>query len=620
MKGKIKAILAVFIIITMICAIGRTGFYLVHHSLIASGGEASFLPMLLHGLRLDVAVAGYLCILPCLLAAVSAWLKGKNSIRTLGYIWKVYFSIAALILALAILLNIVLYGYWGFPLDSTPLFYFLTSPKDAAASTEWWMIPCGIIGLAITTTLFAYPLFRTYGFISKTSADSILKKAATSVLCLLMGGLMIVPIRGGFTVAVNNVGSVYFSDNVRLNHAAVNPVFSFLDSMSHEEDFASMYRFMDDEEASRLFNEMKHTGMRPDSISDYRIANDKGTRVVIVILESFSSYIMTEEGHVKGVTPTLDQLSKEGIYFNHFYANSFRTDRGLVSILSGFPAQPNMSLMKYPRKTNDLYSIARSLKNDGFSTQYVYGGDANFTNMRSYLMATGFQHIISEDDFPAEQLTGKWGVNDGHLFEKALARMDETWSNDSKNLMVIQTSSSHEPYDVPCHKFNDKILNAFYYTDHELGSFVEKMKQRTDWKNTLLVLVPDHLGCWPDPEDNYKMRRYHIPLILTGGALKEKATLSTYGSQQDIAATLLGMLGIDHSEFTYSKDMFDNSFHHFAFFTHPDAVGMADEYNQTMVDNPSRKPLFDLGTKRGANQRKAQAYLQKLFDDIAIMK
>ena len=618
--NKIKTIAGVFSVITMICAIGRAAFYLVHHALIESGGEASFLPMLLHGLRLDVAVAGYLSLFPCLLAVVNTWIKGRGALRILDYVWKGYFVIVALLLAMAILLNIVLYGYWGFPLDSTPLFYFLTSPKDAAASAEWWMILCGIISLAITTTLFAYPLFRTYRFMAKTSVDSVLKKVSTSILCLLMGGLMIVPIRGGFTVATNNVGTVYFSDNVRLNHATVNPLFSFLESVTHEEDFASMYRFMDDAEASRLFDDMKHTAMRPDSICDYRIANDKGTRVVVVILESFSSYIMTEEGHVKGVTPTLDRLSKEGIYFNHFYANSFRTDRGLVSILSGYPAQPNMSLMKYPRKTNNLYSIARSLRNNGYHTQYVYGGDANFTNMRSYLMATGFQDIISEDDFPSEQLTGKWGANDGHLFVKALERMDETWKDDTKNLMVIQTSSSHEPFDVPCHQFDDKILNAFYYTDRELGSFVDKMKAREDWKNTLVVIVPDHLGCWPDPEDNYKMRRYHVPLIMIGGALKEKATLGVYGSQQDIAATVLGMLGIDHSEFTFSKDLFDTTFHHFAFFTHPDAVGMADEYNQIMVDNPSQKPLFDLGTKKGTNKRKAQAYLQKLFDDIADLK
>ena len=617
---RIKTIFGFFIVITMICAIGRTGFYLVHHALIESGGEASFLPMLLHGLRLDVAVAGYLCLLPCLLAVVNTWIKGRGALRILGYVWKGYFGIVALLLAIAILLNIVLYGYWGFPLDSTPLFYFLTSPKDAAASAEWWMIPCGIIGLICVTALFALPLFHIYRCMDKVLEASVQKKIATSFICILMGVAMIIPIRGGFTVATNNVGTVYFSDNVRLNHATVNPLFSFLESVTHEEDFASMYRFMDDAEASRLFDEMKHTVMRPDSIGAYRINNVSGMRVVVVILESFSSYIMTEEGHVKGVTPTLDRLSKEGVYFNHFYANSFRTDRGLVSILSGYPAQPNMSLMKYPRKTNNLYSIARSLRNDGYQTQYVYGGDANFTNMRSYLMATGFQDIISEDDFSSEQLTGKWGANDGNLFAKALERMDEVWKNDTKNLMVIQTSSSHEPFDVPCHQFDDKILNAFYYTDRELGSFVDKMKAREDWKNTLMVIVPDHLGCWPDPEDNYKMRRYHIPLIMIGGALKEKATLGVYGSQQDIAATVLGMLGIDHSEFTFSKDLFDTTFHHFAFFTHPDAVGMADEYNQIMVDNPSQKPLFDLGTRKGTNKRKAQAYLQKLFDDIADLK
>ena len=90
--------------------------------------------MLLHGLRLDVAVAGYLCLLPCLLAVVNTWTKGRGALRILGYVWKGYFGIVALLLAIAILLNIVLYGYWGFPLDSTPLFYFLTSPKDVVAA------------------------------------------------------------------------------------------------------------------------------------------------------------------------------------------------------------------------------------------------------------------------------------------------------------------------------------------------------------------------------------------------------------------------------------------------------------------------------------------------------
>lgn len=612
MIKRLKIAIALFLLIVLMCAFGRTLFYFVHHALIASGGEASFIPMLMHGLRLDAAISGYLCIIPFLLLIGNVWTKSK----VISWTWNIYFTLISFALALAFLTNIALYKYWGFPLDSTPLFYFLSSPKDAVASVEWWTVLLGVVGLCILTVLVAVPfiyIYRKCGKALKSKRARIL-----STICLVfLSALLFIPIRGGFTVATNNVGSVYFSQNIRLNHAAVNPMFSFLESVSHEKDFASMYRFMDDEKANAIFSEMTYTALRPDSISSHHIENAEGTRIVIVIMESFSSYIMSEEGHVKGVTPTLDRLSHEGIYFKNFYANSFRTDRGLVSILSGYPAQPNMSLMKFPRKTNTLYSIARSLQADGFSTDYVYGGDANFTNMRSYLMATGFERIISEEDFPADQCKSKWGANDGDLFDKALQTIDSQWKPSTKNMMVIQTSSSHEPFDVPCQQFDDKILNAFYYADRELGRFVDQLKKRDDWSHTLLLITPDHLGCYPDPEDSYRLLRYHIPLIITGGAVKEKEVVHTYGSQQDIAATLLSMLRLPHDEFSFSKDLFDTRAPHFAFFTYPDAVGMATPENQVMTDNLSDKTLFDLGEKKGMNQRKSQAYLQKIFDDIA---
>jgi len=613
MIKKTSIAVAVFLLFVLYCAFGRMVFYFVHYDFIAAGGDSSFLPMLLHGLKLDAAISGYLSVVPFLLTIISIWTKGN---KVMKLVWNGYFIIVSFLVALAYITNIILYKYWGFPLDSTPFFYFMSSPKDAVASVSVWQLCLAIVYLLLLTSVIALPfimLYKKYG--QKTKQKNA--KIASTLCMLLLTGLLFIPIRGGFDVAVNNIGSVYFSKNIRLNHAAVNPIFSFIESVSHEEDFASMYRFMDNEAAEALFSDMTYTAFRPDSLNDHRITNAEGTKVLIIILESFSSYIMTEEGHVKGVTPTLDKLSHEGIYFKNFFANSFRTDRGLVSILSGYPAQPNMSLMKYPHKTNELYSIARSLKAEGFATDYVYGGDANFTNMRSYLMATGFENIISEDDFPAHQRNSKWGANDGSLFDKALQTIENRWKTDTKNMMVVQTSSSHEPFDVPCKQFDDKILNAFYYADRELGRFIDEMKKRDDWAQTIVVITPDHLGCWPDPEDNYRLRRYHIPLIITGGAVKENEVLNTYGSQQDIAATLLAMLRISHDEFTFSKDLFDSSAPHFAFFTHPDAVGMATDENQIMIDNVSGKILFDFGSKKGTNKLKSQAYLQKLFDDIA---
>ena len=136
------------------------------------------------------------------------------------------------------------------------------------------------------------------------------------------------------------------------------------------------------------------------------------------------------------------------------------------------------------------------------------------------------------------------------------------------------------------------------------------------WNNTMIVIVPDHLGAFPANPDNYKYWRYHSPLIITGGVIKKPAVCSVIGSQIDIAATLLGMLGIDHSDFTYSKDMLDSSAPHFAFFTFPDAMGMVTDSNRIFFDNTSNKLISAEGTSTDLLTKKAKAFLQKVYDDL----
>lgn len=144
----------------------------------------------------------------------------------------------------------------------------------------------------------------------------------------------------------------------------------------------------------------------PDSL--HSLFTTKRPDVLFIIMESFSSWLMTTLGGEPGVAVQLDSLAQEGVLFTNFYANSFRTDRGLVAILSGYPAQPTTSIMKYPRKTQSIPAIAGCLKNAGYRTKYYYGGDADFTNMRSYLMSSGFEDIVADRDFPVSERLSKW--------------------------------------------------------------------------------------------------------------------------------------------------------------------------------------------------------------------
>ena len=548
---------------------------------------------------------------------------------------NIYFIIASLFITCSFVLNASLYPYWKYPLDSTPLFYFFTSPADAIASVSIWQVILSIVILIVLTIGVWFTLRMrgekrqqysryAYGYGGLGSGkrnrfdDFDRHRGRTSIILLLLTGLLFLPIRGGITVSTMNTGQAYYSQNAYLNHSAVNPLFSLLESITHQEDFASQYRFMKDKEADKIFATMTSTSDE----NTYPLLNEatfkKGTPdILIVIMESFASDIMPSMGSYKDVAVCLDSIAQQSILFTRFYANSFRTDRGMVSILSGYPAQPTTSIMRYPRKTSQLPSIARNLaKYKNYKTTYYYGGDADFCNMRSYLVSQGYQHIISDANFPIEDKLSKWGVPD-HIVAARMMEDIKAQQNEKRPMLrILQTSSSHEPFEVPYHRLKDKRLNAFAYTDSVMGAIVREYRKLPRWKNTLIVFVPDHVGGYKENLNDHDRSRYQIPLILAGGAISRPMKVGIIGSQHDIAATLLGQLGVEHREFTFSKNMMSDATPKFAFFAVNDAFGIVSEENSLIYDNRAKRIVYDKGEK-GFNLKRGQAYLQKLYDDLA---
>lgn len=584
-----------------------------------------------HGLPLDLSMAGYLSVIPGFLSIAVVWLK-RDLVKP---IMNIYFIIASLFITCSFLLNASLYPYWKYPLDSTPLFYFFTSPADAIASVSIWQVILSIVILIVLTIGVWFTLRMrgekrrcysrySYGYGGFGSGkrnrfdDFDRHRGRTSIILLLLTGLLFLPIRGGITVSTMNTGQAYYSQNAYLNHSAVNPLFSLLESITHQEDFASQYRFMKDKEADKIFVTMTSTSDE----NTYPLLNEatfkKGTPdILIVIMESFASDIMPSMGSYKDVAVCLDSIAQQSILFTRFYANSFRTDRGMVSILSGYPAQPTTSIMRYPRKTSQLPSIARNLvKYKNYKTTYYYGGDADFCNMRSYLVSQGYQHIISDANFPIEDKLSKWGVPD-HIVAARMMEDIKAQQNEKRPMLrILQTSSSHEPFEVPYHRLKDKRLNAFAYTDSVMGAIVREYRKLPRWKNTLIVFVPDHVGGYKENLNDHDRSRYQIPLILAGGAISRPMKVGIIGSQHDIAATLLGQLGVEHREFTFSKNMMSDATPKFAFFAVNDAFGIVSEENSLIYDNRAKRTVYDKGEK-GFNLKRGQAYLQKLYDDLA---
>lgn len=617
---QIKTIIKLYIAIILLFIIQKPLFILFTRNSATTpikGFWSTTANVISHGLTLDNTMAGYLCALPCILLIISLWTKKAKAVtRITGwYLWVPAFLISA-----TFILNVELYPYWNFPLDSTPLFYFFSSPADAFASTSAWIAIVGIFGMLLLTAAIWFLLNRCLVNIDNSKTDFTLttrRNVVSTLIMIVIGGWLFISIRGGVTVSTANSGKVYYSSNVYENHAAVNPLFSLMESLAHVNDFDEQYRFMDEKEANRIFAKLISTSDENTTpiLNEENIKLGK-PNILIIIMESFASDLMPCLGGTqKDVAPQLDSIAIHSILFTNFYANSFRTDRGLVCILSGYPAQPTTSIMKYTAKSATLPSIAKSLANaKQYNTSYYYGGDVDFAHQRSYLVSQGYKNIVSDVDFPIEDKLSKWGVPDHIVANKLLA--DIKRNEKGPWFRVFQTSSSHEPFDVPYKRLKDKRLNAFAYTDNVIGKLLREYSKLPEWKNTLVLLVPDHVGAYKEHLNNFECSRYQIPLIVTGGAIARQMEIKTIGSQNDIAATLLGQLNVKHDDFRFSKNMLSNKTPKFAFFTVPDAFGMVTEENAIIYDNKQQKVVYDRkGNKH--NLIEGQAYLQKLYDDIA---
>jgi len=604
MKQNILKFFKIYLLLILIFVIQKPLFMIFYHDLYMEASLADYISVMWHGMLLDASMAGYLTVLPGIFLIIGLWANKT----VMNWVFKSYFIFLSLLLSIIFVGDLVLYRYWGFRLDSTPLFY-LKTPKDAMASADGLTIALGLSAM-ILIGLSLYFLFYKVLIVEKIKERKTFRKIPVALLVLLLTALLFVPIRGGFSVSTMNVGKVYFSDRMELNHAAINPCFSLLQSLTMEQDFDKQFRFMDAAEAQKEFATLVD---KPAADSIPALFTATHPNLVFVVLESFMSRIIEPLGGIPSVAVNMNKYCGEGILFTNFYANSFRTDRGLVSIFSGYPAQPTTSIMKYPHKSQSLPSIPKSLRKAGYDLQYYYGGDADFTNMRSYLTSMGIKKIISEWDFLLKDRYTKWGAPDHVVFNRLATDLEG--EQKEPFMKIIQTLSSHEPYEIPSHKLKDPYLNSVAYTDSCLGVFVNRFKKTRFWKNTVIVLVPDHAMRYPATLDNRSVERHQIPLLMIGGAVKAPRIIDTYAAQMDIAATLLAQLNLPHADFEFSKNILNPASPHFGYFTFPNGFGMVTPENKYVFDCESNTVVVNEGQK-DLNKKNGEALLQTLYDDL----
>ena len=562
--------------------------------------------VVLHGIPMDLSVAGYLTVLPVLFIIISVWAQTFPVKKVM----KAYDALTALIIAVIFIGDAALYPYWGFKLDASVLFY-LKTPKEAVASVSVLTVIAGIVIIMATAFIIYRVLIRTLRPFD-VPYTKVLMRIPVTLITLFLYIPLLLAIRGGISESTMNVGHAYFSTDQFLNHSAVNPAFSLISSMSKASDFSEQYNYHDENKRRELFEGLYDTS---DSCTQ-SVLNTTRPNILVLVLEGFGGDFVNAISGRPDITPCMDSLISQGIFFSNCYAGSFRTDRGMVCVMNGHPGLPTTSIMKLPLKSAALPSLAGTLSENGYSTYFMYGGDINFTNMKGWLYSAGFNDVVSDVDFTAhERHTNAWGVQDGITFSRLLS--DVTQRSDSLWFGGFLSLSSHEPFEVPYNRLDDKICNAFAYTDSCLGAFVDSLRDTEVWDNLLLVITPDHGFRYPQEGFAFDPHVHHIPILWLGGAIKEPMVIDRFTAQSDMAATILAQMGIDHKDYRFSRNVLSGSYDYpFSFYTFSNGFCFMDSTGVTLYDHDASMCLIN--DSYGSQQRldRGKAIVQTLYDDL----
>lgn len=568
-----------------------------------------------HGVIFDVSIWGYFAILTCVVVAIfSPFVRMRRILGVMNVVVGVFGAIFAFLLPA----EAITYKAWGHHVDAASLMMLADRPGLLFASVEtWFEILYIVIGLIVGSVFCGLSIMmgklamRLAGCGDENlKGEALGSKIVATILSLIVGGLMIIPVRGGVGLAPLNTGNAYFSQSVFANHVCVNPIWNFMYSTKRAKQADIKYSFMSEDVMEERFESLM---ARQDTCP--KIFNCERPNIVIILLESFSAHGIEYLGGANA-TPCLDSIRHTGLYFNNFFASADRSGKGLLSVMNGYPSLPTIRIIQFPQKTQNLPSLAKRLRENGYMSQaFLYGGDINFNNFNSLVTQNGFDKVITQDDFSSDQMGDKWGAHDQYVFDRLLETMD----NQAQPFFdFFFTLSSHEPYTVPMErKMTDDYLNSMYYTDSCLGRFMREARGKSWWDKTVFVFVADHGHPGPDNVGETDRRKFNIPLIMAGGALAVRDSMvTTYGAQTDICATLLGQLGIGSEGFTFSKNLLDPTVKSYAFFDFSDGFGYVTPDNYQVYDNQMKSYIRIDDSSANADTISGKAYLQKVAADF----
>jgi len=511
---------------------------------------------------LDIAVLSYIAIIPvCLLILLIITQKSKSIHLTL----VIYYSFLGTVLLSINFIDIHLFSYWNSKTSAKALSY-LNSLGMVISSA-------GVKNVFVLFVLFALAAFICFYVMKELIKITTLERknwiqVLISVPILL--GICILGMRGGFREIPINQSDAYFSDNIVLNIAGVNSLWNLGNVFFQNKNnlTENPYKTMSEEKAEALFQQLYLV----DKDTTISMFNSERPNIVYIAMEGVNANCIQAFNAQNNYMPNVSKIMESAYTFTNMYATGMRTDQGLVSLLSGFPALPLHTIGAQPEKFQALPSLSLALKQQNYTNTFFFAGEPEFGSFKAFLVHNGFEKIYDLSDYPKDELSQGLGAPDEVLFNRFTKDMK---APNEPFFSLILTQTTHEPFDMP---FNDKVsdnaqryINTVKYLDSVLGFWYEDCKQQSWFDNTIFILSSDHAHTFPERYWYTDKERYHIPFIIFGKPLKEEfrgKSNSQLVNQTDIPLSLAKQLKLTPQHYEFSKDIMNPSSPEFSSFIH----------------------------------------------------
>ena len=476
--GLFGLLIRFFVVGLVLLSVSRIGLTFWLSERIADSSE--WLTILYNGLRIDLSSMGYLFTIPFLVSVVATLVPALHKWLS----WFVAIWVTAAICFLLYMEAVTPTFILEYDLRPNRLFVeYLIYPKEVM-SMLWTGYKLEIFATTVTLVLCVTLTWK--GIRRQFQHRCSLGWAGKSVTIVTLLLLIFLSARGSLGHRPINPALVSFSNDHLLNDLTLNSAYSMIFAvlqMGSEKSASKFYGEMPQAEVIeqvRLATTHKMSDFTdPESPSTaYLQASYQGKpkNLVILLQESLGARYVGGLGG-KPLSPNLDKLMQEGWNFRNLYATGTRSVRGIEAVVTGFTPTPSRAVVKLDKSQKHFFTLADFLKKHGYHTQFIYGGESHFDNMKSFFLGNGFSDIVDMERFDSVEFEGSWGASDEDLYRQANLEFNRLHQEQKPFFSLVFTSSNHTPYEFPDGKIElydeQKATrnNAAKYADYALGTF-----------------------------------------------------------------------------------------------------------------------------------------------------